>query len=145
MPCLIGGSLYFIFGAFVFCIGVLILFYIMADFFIHDGMYKCRDEMVSQVPIYPNSTLISTSKPISETNPYRDDVDQSYLVLEGFDAVVAFYSEKLYGCHIRSSEQSAYCSGTVENSLLWYEITISNSGSNTTYTIDLHWQCGLPI
>jgi len=97
---------------------------------------KCRDEVLSEVPIYPNAALIKEDD--ARSYPEAGTLTRVYQTADSLDAVKSFYGG-VTSC-IDEGETGLVCSGRPENNnRIYYEVTFAVSVD--TYSMYIGWSC----
>lgn len=105
----------------------------------------CRDEVVPKIPIYTNSTLITSDE--TESGPSFGSIKRIYRTADSLEDVGEFYNE-YYPCPRlflpREDNGSLLCTGRPRDrdSRVYYEVNISKKKNETIYSLHILWNCG---
>ncbi|GIK65009.1 MAG: hypothetical protein BroJett018_28030 [Chloroflexota bacterium] len=130
--------LFVILGVAIFCvIGCIV---IVVAVFVFADWDACRDDVFSQIPVYPDATLLegSDETPLGQAGSYL----RTYETTADFEDVAAFFEQQ--GCtkFALSRTEDFDCTNSGEH--YWYGVEISKQGENTSYRMTFTWNCGIP-
>jgi hypothetical protein len=101
---------------------------------------SCRDDVLKEVPIYPNATRVKEDD--SRSYPEFGTLRRVYETTDTLDQVLAFYSELASCPDSAASDGSLTCSGRPENNnRIYYEVAINPSESTNSYSMYIGWSC----
>jgi hypothetical protein len=127
-------------GCVVLCIGVFALYVYSL------GSYEgCRDRMIADIPIYPESVKVSDEGELTDT--ITGSNLWVYQTQDPVEQVASFYDENSRQCQLVADvlgEKTYTCDGSVGASFveLTYSIYIYPERDLTKYEIDFWWNCG---
>lgn len=127
-----------ILGAAILCvIGCIVVIALLvfgdSDF----NLCDCRDDVFSQIPVYPDASLVENSENSTTTT---GSFVKTYETTDAFDDVAGFFEKQ--GCtkSLFSMTDGFECTNDGEH--FWYMIEIDHEAENTSYTITFTWNCG---
>ncbi len=124
----------------------LLLFLVFLVFMVDSGNpadRDCRDDVLGQVPVYPQATLMNRDK--SASKPAAGSEWREYQTADSVDVVGAFYRE-VASCADPDSgaeELSILCDGTLDSRhRVNYQARISRTEDMTSISMFVGWYCG---
>ncbi|MBZ0319396.1 MAG: hypothetical protein K8L91_23500 [Anaerolineae bacterium] len=129
-----------ILGAAILCvIGCIVIVIALLVFGDSDSNpCDCRDDMFSQISVYPDASLVENSE--NSTTTAGSFVKTTYETTDAFENVVAFFEQQ--GCITSALSLTDGFECTKGSEHFWYEVEISHETENTSYTITFTWNCG---
>lgn len=129
----------------IFALTGCIFISLLSSLVLSPSEQNCQDDILLKVPIYPNSTLVSSDDAMAW--PDVGHINRTYKTTDTFEDVMAFYTSVSPTCtEITFRERvddSWDCMGVPEgDDRGYYEIELSKSTSITVYSVYIEWDCG---
>lgn len=130
--------LFVILGVAIFCVigGIVV----GIALFVFVDWDSCRNAVFSQMPIYPDATLVAGSNeiPVGQGGSFI----RTYETKANVEDVVAFFDQ--HGCTKSVDSPTDAFDCTKDGEYFWYGVEISTQGENTSYRMTFTWNCGIP-